>query len=212
MNASNCTSHFCFKDDDHPDEEITLDFEYPERNNGMLVILANDIVCDSKELVNSLSIFKPIYDARDAKSKKITASLLPDGTGILVREPTVPTYLLEINKEMKAACMKKEPSHQCKTVLLRFPEGTTCNDKHFNKNSLQLNNNLRLKSLDLVGKDPSKTMDSKVAYISWKVAIDGDTRDFNESDDEEEFDEWEDAFSKHLEGMDLSDEEHFHNT
>lgn len=85
---------FCFEDDDLPDDEFTLDLEFPERNNGMLVIQAADIVCQAKELVNSLTIFKPVYDARDAKTKKITASLLPDGSGILVMEPTVPSYLL----------------------------------------------------------------------------------------------------------------------
>ena len=78
-------------------EEHTLNLEYPERNTGgMLVLRANDIEVDS-ELIDSITIFKPLFDLRDYKKTK--AILHENGGGISVFEPSVPTYL--VNKVQK---------------------------------------------------------------------------------------------------------------
>jgi hypothetical protein len=204
----------CLKaNDEDADEEFLLNWEEPQKNNGMLVYLCDVVV--GNEMVESVTILKPIFDMRDAKNKNITATLLGDGSGIRVSEPTVPSCLLDgphgdcrlskIAHAVVAKSIKKKEAglartRQFKTVILRFPDGKTCNSKHFNKKGTHfLNNNIEVKGLDIKGKDPKKIlMESKVAFMTWKVAVDGTTRDFNDSDDEDGDDEeWTTALSKH---------------
>ena len=135
--------------------------------------------------------------------------MLGDGSGIRVRESTVPSYLLDgrhgsdrlsqIAHAVAVKRIKKNAAHQFKTVILRFPQGTTCNNKHFNKKGTRfLSNNVGFKELELKGKDPNVTlMESSVAFMTWKLAIDGTSRDFNNSDDEDSDDELAAALSKH---------------
>ena len=207
----------CFiASDEDADEELLLNFEEPENNSDMLVYQSDVVV--GKEMVEAVTILKPIYDMRDTRNKSITATLLEDGSGIRVREPTVPSYLLDgphgscrLSKIAHAVVVKrikkKNGARQFKTVILRFPEGTTCSNDHFNKKASRfLNNNIGFKELELNGKDSSKTlMESSVAFMTWKLAIDGTSRDFNNSDDEDSDDELAAALSKHNDKKDHQD-------
>jgi hypothetical protein len=210
MDASNRPFLLCFKaNDEDANEELLLNFEEPENNNGMLVHQCDVVI--GKEMVECVTILKPIYDIRDVRNKRITATLLQDGSGIRVSEPTVPFYLLdcphgscERSKIAHAVVVKKIKSknttRQFKTVILQFPQVMTCNNKCFNKKGSNfLLNNIDFKALELKGKDQRVTLvESKVAYLTWKVATDGTSRDFNDSDDDDsDDDEWTAALSKH---------------
>ena len=201
----------CFKanDEDVNTDDFPLDFEEPQKNNGML-LYRNDVVIAGKEIVECASIMKPICDMRDAKNKLITATLLADGSGIRVREPSVPSYLLEgphgdcslsqiAHKVVSKKIKKKDGNRQFKTQILRFPEGMTCNKSHFNKRGTPLlDNNVDFKDVILIkGKeDPDDKI--KVSFFTWKVAVDGTNRAFDESDDDDDDDdEWNAALSKH---------------
>jgi hypothetical protein len=75
-----------------------LSMDYPKRNpNGMMVFHANDMKVD-KELIDCITIYKPLFNARDIKKTK--AMLHEDGGGILVTEPSVPTYMIKKVKEI----------------------------------------------------------------------------------------------------------------
>lgn len=180
-----------------------------------MVIRGNAIVVDN-ELVDSLVIYKPLFDIRDATSKniKIKASLLFDGTGIMVTEPKVPSYFYkEVEKihlleglhgcetmrsahHVAAKDIRNQTHRQQKRVLLRFPEGVTCKVGHFNgatsSNDNKLKNNLRMMEMP-VNKQGNQI--ATVQFIYWRVVIEGTHRCLN-SDGEESDDCLEDAVKR----------------
>jgi hypothetical protein len=174
-----------------------------------MALRAKNILIDKTQLIDALVIFKPIFDVRDAKGKnKIRASMLPDGDGIVVTEPTLPTFMMEMTNEMHAlegednGCVptyqahrvavtdiKKSAGRQTKEVVLRFPDGIRCKMEHFNgkKDGLKLSNNLRI----LPGELGTGGADTTFAYIFWKLPIDEKQRLLQEEaeDSDDDLDE-----------------------
>jgi hypothetical protein len=71
------------------EEEYELNFVYPERNPpGVFPFTTPNIMLESKEVVDVVSIYTCAVYARDAMA--IKAEMLEDGTGILVSQPSVP--------------------------------------------------------------------------------------------------------------------------
>ena len=212
---------FSDQDPDKPEEYI-LDIENPENNrNGILVIRGNEVVVnDATEMVDVLTIYKPLFDLRDAEKSK--ACLLPDWRGIQITEPKVPLCFSENAKDMHrmegknqiceptlrahlaaANDIRKQPRRQQKQVIMRFPDGLTCNAQHFNgKNKhepCKLKNNVRtmetvsMKEKDIFSGEREKT--ATVQFIFWKVVIEAAPRRL-EDDTEEESDGLKDAFTR----------------
>jgi hypothetical protein len=209
------------------EEEYDLDIERPENNvNGIMVVKGSEIIVGGKEVVDALTIYKPLYDVRDYKAKKVKASLLADGTGITVTEPTVPFYFIQnagqiYDLEGAKACestarthaiaatgIKTNNNRQIKQVTLKFPDGITCNNDNFNKSttkdgSLKLKNNLRMMPVQMDKDDKGDPITTTIAFVFWKVSIDGEARHLNAdaaSDSDEDLD---DAF-KRMQNMKIS--------
>jgi hypothetical protein len=107
MDASNRPFLLCFKANDlDANEEWLLNFEESKNNNGMLVYQSDVVI--RKEVVECISVLKPMYDMREVRNKRITATLLRDGSGIRVSERTVPLFLLD---SPHSSCERSDTQH-----------------------------------------------------------------------------------------------------
>ena len=74
-------------------DEFILNFKRPTANpNGMLVLRSDNLVCDT-DMIDCITIIKPLFDARD--KSQVKANLFDDGTGFQVFEPSIPTYMVK---------------------------------------------------------------------------------------------------------------------
>ena len=127
------------------EEEFELSFSRPENNPyGILTLVAPAVEIDHK-VVDVLTVIKPIFDICD--DEKTEAVLLPDGKGIVIAEPCMPTYLFtetdsiqeqlrteddhcsatELAHKVASTSLIKNKHRQSKRVKLFFPDGVTCN-------------------------------------------------------------------------------------
>ena len=93
-------------------ERFDLNLQNGECNpHQMLVTRVNDITVGN-QMIDAIVIYKPIADARDFK--KVKAVLNSDGNGIVVMEPTIPSYLLEdvASLHIGEPCVKTENAHR----------------------------------------------------------------------------------------------------
>lgn len=168
-----------------------------------MVLRAVGVVHENKEL-DTLTIYKPLYDIRDALDNQIKASLLSDGTGIMYTEPKATTYLskdiVKIHRmenqtdndreplhrahRVAANNIKKDSSRQQKKVLLQFPDGITCSVGHFSRNQKnpQLKNNKRMMNVNENDTDPG----TAVQFVFWQMVIDGAPRNLDSSDESDD--------------------------
>jgi hypothetical protein len=81
------------------EEEYELNFTYPEQNPpGVFAYMTPNVMLDSKEVVDVVLVYKCAVDARDAVAMKV--EMLKDGTGILVSQSSVPSFLIKDVKQM----------------------------------------------------------------------------------------------------------------
>jgi hypothetical protein len=188
------------------EEEFELNFVYPERNPpGVFAFMTPNVMLDSKEGVDVVSVYKCAVDARDAMA--IKAEMLEDGTGILVSQPSVPSFLIKDVKQMHeldkdegfteslmrdhlvtANAIDKRKEHQTQQVEFRFPPGITCNTKHFKNKPAdnRLRNNKRLCTVTVIpgatkGAAPIQTQD--IPFILWRMTVDKEDRHVELVDD-----------------------------
>ena len=197
------------------EEQYDLNFVYPERNPpGVFAFLTPNVMLESKEVVDVVSVYKCAVDARDTMD--IKAEMLEDGTGILVSQPSVPSFLIKNVKQMYAydknddtkedfaeALMRdhlvtanaidKRKERQTQQVELRFPPGVTCNTKHFKNKPTdnRLRNNKRLCTVTVIPgptKDdpPIKTQD--IPFILWRMTVDKEDRHVEQEDSDSDED------------------------
>lgn len=132
-------------------EEYVFDLDRPENNaNSIFAVRGKDVVVDDISVMDTITIYKPIFDPRDRA--KVEVSLLSDGSGIEMKEPTVPTffftqvedmYELDSDEErcastilahsVAATAIKNQVHRQSKRVVIEFPDGITCNKDFFNE-------------------------------------------------------------------------------
>jgi len=144
------------------------------------------------------------------KTKKVKASLLIDGTGIVITEPSVPQYLYKDLKSMYAldaeaeACeatirahkvastgIKRDEKRQVKQVTVKFPDGMSCNNEFFNNSGTsKLKTNIRFMEVVICQEEDEDGLVNDVnqtcTYVFWKVAIDGTDRRLREESDSDE--------------------------
>ena len=197
-----------------------LDLEYPENNpNGMFVVQGTDVQVKNS-LMNTITLYKPLADPRDRT--KTEASLLQDLSGIEIKEPSVPTFFFNEGDDIheldsaQEQCSKTKLAHsvactaiqsqvhrQSKRVVLKFPDGMTCNKDYFNNpgDSFKLKKHFRILPVTL-GKEKSSgnSIESYVAFVYWKVVIDGTEKllapDKDGADPEEDLQDAFDRMSK----------------
>jgi hypothetical protein len=125
-----------------------------------MVIRGSDVKFED-EILNTLTIYIPVPDARDGKQKKYKATLLSDGSGIRVMMPSMPFYFIQavdaihslevggdtdagsastaICEQTKlkhlalATAMRTTRTRQVKELVFRFPDKMTCTNSHYNK-------------------------------------------------------------------------------
>jgi hypothetical protein len=96
---------------------LLLNLEFPERNpDRMMTFGVNNIEVD-KELIDLITIYKPLFVARDYKKAK--AILQDDGDRFLVTKPTVPFFMI---KEVMELHSLVEGKHACKAAYHRLTE------------------------------------------------------------------------------------------
>jgi hypothetical protein len=176
---------------------MAFDLEHPENNEGMLVLKGVEIMI-SQEVLDAITIIRPLEDVDDFRKGRVQAQLLPDRSGIKFTLPSVPSYLLDA-KDIKSlyaldgngACTATKRAHdvaatdiqlsddrRLRHIIAYFPEGTTCSNRHFNDGVDGLNLKTRLvmfqNKLTFKGKPP---IPSLKPHVQWKVVVDtGRTR------------------------------------
>lgn len=171
------------------------------------MIVAKDVL-KNHQLLDVVTIIMPLQDMRDAMKKKITASLLHDGSGMVITVPSVPSYLIHKvdalhgleaakNKCEKtgnahkalANAIKTNPERSIKKIILKFPLGVKCKTEFFNHKDLyKLKLNIRLLK-DNVDMGSGTNIEVTNCFIFWKLVVDQETRSVqedtgNESDDD----------------------------
>ena len=212
----NLTTVMSVKKDFQQDiEEYTLNLKYPELNpNGMMVFRANDIECNT-ELIDTITIYKPLFDGRDIKKTK--AVLHEDGGGITITEPHVPHYMINEVKQIHqlegqeglciptmrvhriaATDIRTKPMRREKQVALYFPDESTCKIDNVNKHSgNKLKNNFRMLNIVLSEKgEDGEPLVQLVPFLYWKLTIDGETRQLERSTSEDSDDDFTQAQSR----------------
>ena len=181
------------------EEEYELNFQYPERNPpGLFAFMTPNVMLESKEMVDVVSVYKCMVDARDLLVT--TAEMLEDGTGILVSQPSLPSFLIKEVKQIHesekkeffceslmrdhlvmANAIDKRKERQPQEVELKFPPGITCNTKHFKNKAAdnRLKNNMRLcKTTVIPGATKTDAPDQtqEIPYILWRMTVDKEDR------------------------------------
>jgi hypothetical protein len=173
------------------------------------VVRGNDIKIGS-ELIDAITIYKPLFDMRDRKKTK--AVLHEDGGGITITEPSVASFLIKEVAELHMLeeptnCVPTEQAHKIaatdiqtreirknKQVHLMFPDGITCKLDHFNNKNGKLKNNFRLLKVIVEKKaDPANNIIQLIPFIFWKVTIDGESRHLERQTSDDDDDDFEKA-------------------
>jgi hypothetical protein len=196
-------------------EEYILNLKYPELNpNGMMVFRVNDIEHNG-ELIDTITIYKPLFDGRDIKKTK--AHLHEDGGGITITEPPVPHYMINDVKaihqlegkeglclstmrvhRITATDIKTKPMRCEKQSTLYFPDEVTCKMDNFNKHGgNKLKNNFRMLNIVLSEKgEDGEPLVQLVPFLYWRLTIDGESRHLERSTSEDSDDNFTQAQSR----------------
>jgi hypothetical protein len=150
-------------EDDRKVQRFQMDFERPWRYpcNGMIAVKGIQWEDPkTRQVLDKLSLYKPIFDIKDFQAGRYSARLAQDGRGILVTEPTVPQFFWSEDSATSSVqaivdhggassiCKVTEKSFNITTTLLQenkeyrtceilylFPQGITCNNEFFNNDS-----------------------------------------------------------------------------
>jgi hypothetical protein len=205
--SSSSTSKALFHADDDTDvDEFVLNFKRPTMNpNGMLVLRSDNLVSE-RDMIDCVTIIKPLFDARD--QSHIKAELFHDGTGFQVLEPCIPTYMvkdlvvmgcLEVEDNFEIALRAQHKvaatrtrEHVRKTKFF-FPEGIKCKVGKV-PGVFKMKNQFRLIQVPDAGKKGSK-IQQVLPYIVWRLIVDGEARTI-EKQDSEDSDDYERAYQR----------------
>lgn len=188
-------------------DEFTLDLKRPSANHNGMLVLRSDNLVSGRDMIDCITIIKPLFDARDKLHVK--AELLGDGTGFQVTEPSIPTYMvkdvegmgiLESEDEFENAVRAhhKVATTRTKDHLRRtkffFPDNIRCKVGKVPGVSLKMKNQFRLIKVSGAGK-VSTQAPQILAYIVWRLIVDGETR-MIEKQESEDSDDYEQAYKR----------------
>ena len=188
-------------------EDITLNLLRPEDNNGLLVLRGVDITTGN-QVVDAITIYKPLEDIQDFREKRIKAALFEDGSGIKVCWPSIPAFFFDVERmhavdgthvceptmrshRVAVTAVSSDQNRRVRQIFIHFPDGITCNNNHFNEG---IEDGLGLKSIfKMIPKVvtlPDGTQQRYIqAYIKWKVVITNEmTRQLAPTQDNQEND------------------------
>lgn len=182
----------------------------------MFIYRTNDIE-KGLELVDSIRIYKPLFDARDFKKTK--AVLSPDGDYIKITEPSTPAYLIkEVDilhdlegtnqcipslREHKiiATDIKTKDWRQTKSTILTLPDDLACKIDHFGNTKGKLKANFRMQKLKVSG-----SLEQVITFVFWQVAIDREARRLERQDSDDSEDAYDNA-AKRMSGLNLNEDD-----
>ena len=136
-----------------------MDTSNPEQNSGGIwAYLATDVVPkDSKQAYNVIVVVKPIADFDDYEKGRYSATLVADGSGIIITEPTAPGFIVQDLKKLytreerdkdpvfsrihfghntAAIAVKGNIARRLKKVRYNFPENKKCKMGVFNPGAM----------------------------------------------------------------------------
>jgi hypothetical protein len=175
---------------------MELDFVHPENNQGMLVLKGSEILV-GQEVVDAITIIRPLEDVEDFRQGRIKARLLADRTGIRISLPAAPAFLIEA-KDINAlyeldgrnACAATKRAHdivatdiqadderRVRHIVAYFPEGITCSNRLFNDgmHGNDLKTYLQVYKNTVLSK--GKRIASPKPLVHWKLVLEtGRTR------------------------------------
>jgi hypothetical protein len=182
-----------------------LDFQRPWNGpcNGMIVIKGlqwEDPV--TKQVVDKLSIYKPIFDIVDYQKGRYSARLSHDGRALMITEPVVADFLwsdpetiqklvdrggplcqtTDRSYKIAATRIVENTEQQVAEARYKFPDDITCNNEFFNQdangappgNPYKLVSKMVLQKRQLGVDNVGNPLFSFMPFVVWKVAIDGD--------------------------------------
>jgi hypothetical protein len=183
-----------------------LDFQKPWNSpcHGMITIRGlqwEDPV--TRQVVDKLSIYKPIYDIHDYREGRYLARLSQNGNAIIITEPVVPEYLWNepeaiqklvdgvgnevchvTDKSYKITRTRFVENKEYRTFESRylFPKDVTCNNEFFNNDAngappgspYKLVTKMILQKRQLGIDGDNRPIFSFMPFIVWRMAIDGD--------------------------------------
>ena len=135
-----------------PVPEFELNLEKGENNvNGFFAFLSPAFVFDGEQ-IEVVVLHKQVNDIEDVRnpSNSIVVSLLPDGSGVVVEEPSVPSFMTWNGDELYDGCANEEMANtlrathavcmtsiesqgrQKKKYILNFPDNVVCQMGYMN--------------------------------------------------------------------------------
>lgn len=189
------------------EEVYKLHLSRPWKNPYLVVVIPskdkNATPMTTDELVETIKIYLPIPDSlmwrMGRNRKKISASLLPEKTGIVLRMPSMASAMVyafhvvhfqedpvdlsaKTNHESIAAHYHNNAAVQFKEVTFMFPKSMRGSNRHFNgtiadPKNRKLVTNFRFADVDLEHKDENGNKIQLVCpYVFWKIVVDGPFR------------------------------------
>lgn len=202
-------------------------------NPGKLLVTKELEVVLGDEVVDIITFYKPLHDARDKKDTKVY--LFENGTGLRIIDPALPYYFVEqvddmhtgdeaekVSHQVAATAMKKKISdgvfaRTLQTWDIHFPDSArggamVCKLGQFGspreKEKRRVKTNFRV--IDSVvftsaGKDGAviETVHQH-SYLWWRLIIDGDSKPLQHKADEEEESDDEDQFTNRMSRMNVT--------
>ena len=165
----------------------SYDLHLGEENvNGTFAFLSSPFVFGDEQ-IDAIVLVKQVSDFADVRSETnpIVVSLLPDGSGVLVQEPSLPSFLKnEVHKfyedcdpEMSVAfrtshivsatALTNDPSKQKKKYTLRFPTGMTGKMGYMNQDKgLELTGHVQLTNSSVETKKKKRSISVTLQFVS----------------------------------------------
>jgi hypothetical protein len=184
--------------------QITLSFNRPwAYNTGGIMAVKGVNYEDSttRQVVDKLSIYKPIFDIEDMKSKRYAARISQDGGGIIVTEPSVPQFLWEdadgiqnlvdgsnvctvtrLSYRVHGTRFAENDEIRTTEVEYRLEDGITINNEFFNQDCngappatpFLLEPKMVVQKRVLMTDRSGNDVVDFMPFVVWKMAIDGE--------------------------------------
>ena len=169
----------------------SYDLSLGEENvNGTFAFLSSPFVFGDEQ-IEAIVLLKQVSDFADVRSETnpIVVSLLPDGSGVLVQEPSLPSFLKndaykfyeDLYSEMSlafrtshivsATALSNDPVKQTKKYILRFPTGMTGKMGYMNQEKgLEVTGHVQITNSSVQAKNKKKIQFSHVT-IRFIIAL-----------------------------------------
>lgn len=187
------------------DEEITLNYEYPERNKGFICIRINNVRA-GKFVMDAFGVYKFYNDPRETQesAQYYVAELADRGLGFFVTEPALPAAFYknqkavlsvvksqtnetvakatEVEFETLAARVTADASRKTTTTWINLPNGFEgCNDYHNGDEAKLAGNGNLLKTYGSflpykMDLGDGSTTNFIMPFVYWIVPIKGSVR------------------------------------